>query len=210
MQVNQGDIVTLKHYTGKNHSIGIVLEVENNIVKVRPSAECAVFSYFSNDPLVLGFMKLGKLNLSECTILSINYNENTVEFQIDKTYEFEEKRTTERFPTSLYGVIVRSQIKGAVYIKNISSDGLAIKTKVDLNKGDVIEIETYVNKILLTIKTSIMWKKPLNTDFEYGLQIINVEETQTEVLINYLNWLQNMQKEVIAQLTDSLTLSSIL
>jgi hypothetical protein len=207
MQINPGDIVSLKHYTGKDFSIGIVVDVSDMNIIVKPNTECGVFSYFSNDPLVMGVLDSGTLLMSECTINSINYSENNVNFRVDKTYQITEKRESQRYPTSLYGVIVKSLIKGAIYIKNISHDGLAIKTKANLNIGDNLEIEVYVNKNLLSIKSSIVWKNTNTADSEYGLSIVKIDPHTEKILNSYIEWLKDTHQEIINKLCSSVSIS---
>jgi len=193
MNIKQGEIVTLQHYTCKDFCKGVVLGYQKDKLSVKPQRECTVFSYFTYDPLVLGIGSDEEVYMLECTITSINYNSNYIDLKIDNTYSLYNKRTDERYPTSIYGVIVHSPIKGSVYIKNISPLGISIKSKADIKEGENLEIEAYVNRSLLNVGCNVIWKKTLSADFEYGLKIVSPSNETTSIINSYLDSLYNEQ-----------------
>jgi hypothetical protein len=209
MNIKQGEIVTLQHYTSKDFCKGIVVNSSNSNLCVKPQRDCTVFSYFTYDPLVLGIGAIDEIYMLECTITGINYNDSSVDLKIDNTYSLFNKRTDERYPTSIYGVIVHSPIKGSVYIKNMSPDGMSIKSKLDLKEGSNFEIEAYINKILLSVSSEIIWKKTTSNDYEYGLKIKPTSSSK-DLINKYISTISNEQMNIIKSMQGSLDdLSSI-
>jgi hypothetical protein len=203
MNIKQGEIVTLQHYTSKDFGKGIVIDTNSDNLSVKPQNNCTVFSYFTYDPLVLGIGAIDEIYMLECTITSINYTESSVDVKIDNTYSLFNKRNDERYPTSIYGVIVHSPVKGSVYIKNMSSDGLSIKSKLDLNEGSKFEIEAYINKNLLNVDSEVIWKKTTSNDFEYGLKI-KPNKNSKKIISNYLNSISSEQMSIIKNMKNNL------
>lgn len=201
MNIKQGEIVTLQHYTSRDFYKAVVVSSQDEKLSVKPQRDCTVFSYFTYDPLVLGIGMLDEVYMLECTITSINYQSNCVDLKVDNTYSLFNKRADERYPTSIYGVIVHSPIKGSVYIKNISPDGMSIKSKLNLSEGDKIEVEAYIKKTLLSAPSEIIWKKCNSNDFEYGLRLKATDESK-KTINSYLSHLHNEQMSAIQNMKN--------
>lgn len=201
MNIKQGEIVTLQHYTTKDFCKGIITNSENDSLSVKPQKDCTVFSYFTYDPLVLGLGAIDEIYMLECTITSINYSESSVDLKIDNTYSLFNKRLDERYPTSIYGVVVHSPIKGSVYIKNMSLDGMSIKSKLDLKEGTKFEIEAYINKVLLNVNSEVIWKKTMSNDYEYGLKI-KPNSSSKKIIDSYLSSISSQQMNIIKNMKN--------
>lgn len=200
MKLKVGEIVTLKHYSGKKINKGLVSDVQSNNVIVRPEKDFLIYSYFVDDPLVLGYENENIVNICEAVVADIDYNKNTISVNIKNVQTLTNKRITQRFPVSLSAYITNDKEKSFAYIRNISLDGLSICSKQEKNKGDVINIQTIIENKELVFDAKIMWKKPGKLGFEYGLVFESVEQEFIENIENCLQYLKMDQESALDRL----------
>jgi hypothetical protein len=195
-----GEIVTLKHYSGKKINKGLISDVQSDYIIIRPEKDFLIYSYFVDDPVVLGYENENIVNICEATVTDINYNKNTISVNIKNIQTLTNKRITQRFPVSLSAYITNDKEKSFAYIRNLSLDGLSICSKHEKNKGDVINIQTIVENKELVFDAKIMWKKPGKLGFEYGLVFDSVEEEFIEKIESCLQFLKMDQESAMDRL----------
>ena len=78
MKLKVGEIVTLKHYSGKKINKGLVSDIQSNNVIVRPEKDFLIYSYFVDDPLVLGYENENIVNICEAVVTDINYKKTHI------------------------------------------------------------------------------------------------------------------------------------
>lgn len=200
MKFKVGEIVTLKHYSGKKINKGLINSVQNNNILVRPERDFLIYSYFVDDPVVLGHESENIVNLCESIIAGIDYNNNTISINIKNIQSLTNKRITQRFPVSLSAYITSDREKSFAYIRNLSLDGLSICSKHEKNKGDIINIQTIIENKELEFDAKIMWKKVGKFGFEYGLVFDSVEQGFTANIENCLRFLKIDQESAINRL----------
>lgn len=200
MKLKVGEIVTLKHYSGKKINKGLISDVESNNVVVRPEKDFLIYSYFIDDPLVLGYENENIVSICEAVVTDIDYNKNTISVNIKNIQTLTNKRITQRFPVSLSAYITNHNEKSFAYIRNISLDGLSICSKLEKNKGDIINVQTIIENKELIFDAKIMWKKPGKLGFEYGLVFESVGEEFVENLESCLLYLKMDQESALDRL----------
>ncbi|HOA97923.1 PilZ domain-containing protein [Acetivibrio saccincola] len=200
MKLKVGEIVTLKHYSGKKINKGLISDVESNNVVVRPEKDFLIYSYFIDDPLVLGYENENIVSICEAVVTDIDYNKNTISVNIKNIQTLTNKRITQRFPVSLSAYITNHNEKLFAYIRNISLDGLSICSKLEKNKGDIINVQTIIENKELIFDAKIMWKKPGKLGFEYGLVFESVGEEFVENLESCLLYLKMDQESALDRL----------
>ncbi|MDQ2085807.1 PilZ domain-containing protein [Herbivorax sp. ANBcel31] len=200
MKFKVGEVVTLKHYSGKKINKGLINSVQDDIIIVRPERDFLIYSYFADDPVVLGYENEDIVNICESTITGINYNNNTIAISIKNIQSLTNKRITQRFPVSLSAYITSKNDKAFAYIRNLSLDGLSICSKHEKNKGDVINVQTIVENKELDFDAKIMWKKSGKLGFEYGLVFDSVEEEFVEKIESCLQFLKLDQESAMNRL----------
>lgn len=200
MKLKVGEIVTLKHYSGKKINKGLISNVESNNVVVRPEKDFLIYSYFIDDPLVLGYENENIVSICEAVVTDIDYNKNTISVNIKNIQTLTNKRITQRFPVSLSAYITNHNEKLFAYIRNISLDGLSICSKLEKNKGDIINVQTIIENKELIFDAKIMWKKPGKLGFEYGLVFESVGEEFVENLESCLLYLKMDQESALDRL----------
>jgi hypothetical protein len=200
LKLKVGEIVTLKHYSGKKINKGLISDVESNNVVVRPEKDFLIYSYFIDDPLVLGYENENIVSICEAVVTDIDYNKNTISVNIKNIQTLTNKRITQRFPVSLSAYITNHNEKLFAYIRNISLDGLSICSKLEKNKGDIINVQTIIENKELIFDAKIMWKKPGKLGFEYGLVFESVGEEFVENLESCLLYLKMDQESALDRL----------
>lgn len=200
MKLKVGEIVTLKHYSGKKINKGLISDVESNNVVVRPEKDFLIYSYFIDDPLVLGYENENIVSICEAVVTDIDYNKNTISVNVKNIQTLTNKRITQRFPVSLSAYITNHNEKSFAYIRNISLDGLSICSKLEKNKGDIINVQTIIENKELIFDAKIMWKKPGKLGFEYGLVFESVGEEFVENLESCLLYLKMDQESALDRL----------
>ncbi|HHV28905.1 PilZ domain-containing protein [Acetivibrio mesophilus] len=169
MKLKVGEIVTLKHYSAKKSNRGIISNLFDNSVVIKPERDFLIYSFFDSDPVVIGFESENVVNLCESTVKHVDYNQNTFNLTINNIQSITNKRLTQRFPVSLCAYIINHNARVFSYIRNISLDGLSLCSKQEFKKGDIFTVNTKIENIELTFEAQVMWKKMSELGFEYGL-----------------------------------------
>lgn len=208
MKLKVGEVVTLKHYSGKKINKGLINNVQNDSIIVRPERDFLIYSYFEDDPVVLGYENENIVNICESTITGINYNTNTISINIKNIQSLTNKRITQRFPVSLSAYITTEKDKSFAYVRNLSLDGLSICSRCEKNKGDIINIQTIIENQDLDFDAKIMWKKVGKLGFEYGLVFNSTEKEFLEKVEKCLEFLKMDQESAMSKLKYDFNISS--
>ncbi|TYQ18333.1 UNVERIFIED_CONTAM: PilZ domain-containing protein [Acetivibrio alkalicellulosi] len=200
MKLKVGEIVTLKHYSGKKINKGLISSINDENIIVKPERDFLIYSFFDNDPVVLGYENENIVNICESIITGINYNQNTVAINIKSTHSLTNKRITQRFPVSLSAYLTHNNLRFFAYIRNISLDGLSLCCKHEHNKGDIVNIQTIIENKELVFDAKVMWKKIGKLGFEYGMGFHMVEEVFLDRIENCLQFLKMDQESAINKL----------
>jgi hypothetical protein len=169
MDFNSGKNVRVKHFAGKYCNKAEIMESAGGILTIKPEKSFTVFSFFEEDPVVLFYENDAKYFICQCSIISIDYINSTFNIILENHEEFNNRRQAERYPTSLYGVSVNSPGKETVFINNISTGGVSIKTKLNLNTDENFEVEATLDGTYIYLNGMIKWKRAHNNFFEYGV-----------------------------------------
>jgi len=176
MNLKLGEVVTLKHYSGKKIHKGIVSNVNDNYFVIKPDKDFLIFNYFDNDPIVMGFEEEDNVSICESTISGIDYQQNTFGLTVNNVITITDRRVTQRFPVSLCAYILDSEEKNFAYIRNMSLDGLSLCSKVDYEIGQVLKVNTTIEDRNLEFESNIVWKNESKFGFEYGLEFKNLDK----------------------------------
>ncbi|MFZ5987875.1 MAG: PilZ domain-containing protein [Bacillota bacterium] len=200
MKFKVGEVVTLKHYSGKKINKGLISNSHDNSLIVKPDKDFLVYSYFDNDPIVLGYENEELINICEGVITFLNYKENSFGLTVNNMQSITNKRITQRFPVSLCAYITHRNTRNFAYMRNISLDGLSLCTKHEFDKGEIFTIHTSIETIDLIFDARVIWKKTSIVGNEYGLEFHSVEEKFAEKIENCINLLRIEQENAIGRL----------
>lgn len=182
MNLKVGEVVTLKHYSGKQINKGVISYVHDNYYVIKPDKDFLIFNYFDNDPIVMGFEHDNIVNICESTISGIDYQQNTFSILVNNVITITDRRITQRFPVSLCAYILDKEEKNFAYIRNMSLDGLSLCSKIEYEEGQNIRINTTIEDKNLDFEATIVWKTKSNYGFEYGLEFSNMDKNIVKVL----------------------------
>lgn len=169
MEFKPGKNVRVKHFAGKYCNKAEVVESAGGILTIKPEKSFTVFSFFEEDPVVLFYENENKYFICQCSIISIDYMHSTFNVILENHEEFNNRRSAERYPTSVYGVSVSSNNKETVFINNISMGGISIKTTLNIEIGDNFEVEATLDGTYIYIKGVVKWKREQTHFYEYGV-----------------------------------------
>lgn len=200
MNFKVGEIVTLKHYSAKKINKGIISNIENRILTIKPERDFLIYSYFDNDPIVIGLESEDIISVCEGVIDSINYNNNTFSVDIINFESLINRRVCQRFPVSLFAYIYHNNLKDFAYIRNLSLEGLSLCTKKEFDKGKIISIDTTIEDEDFNIEAQIMWKKDSKFGFEYGLEYSAEEESFIKCIEKHIQSFKYEQENAIRML----------
>lgn len=170
MNLKVGEVVTLKHYSGKKINKGVVSNINDNYFVIKPDKDFLIFNFFDNDPIVMGFEDENIVNICESTISGIDYQQNTFGLTVNNVISITDRRITQRFPVSLCAYILDKDEKNFAYIRNMSLEGLSVCSKVEYEHGQNLRINTTVEDKNLEFDANIVWKNESKFGFEYGLE----------------------------------------
>jgi Tfp pilus assembly protein PilZ len=204
MNFNTGEIVTLRHFSGKNLHRSVIITSDDYKVSLKPAKEFIIFNYFENDPIVLGYRYNNEVYIGEGTILGLNYRNAVVDIKVNSLQLTEEKREYERFPTSLCAHITCSTDKSIAYIRNISNAGMSVCSRTGYEEGQEIEIEMNLKEHLLSVKAQVIWKQRGINDYEYGIKMVGMDFAKKEILNKYLEGLEAEQENLTRMIKDEL------
>ncbi|MCX7711373.1 MAG: PilZ domain-containing protein [Clostridia bacterium] len=197
--IKPGDIVAINHYSGINPYKSVVLDVQPEFMKVKLAKEFAVMSFIVGDPAVVGIQKSDGIALKGCNVLGLKTKEDTIELKIDKLETGAENRQWERYPVSIYTDIRTRECKKKQIgiIKDMSYYGMMIYSKADLPVNEQLEVDVYMDKHIVFLKTNIARKIQSEHYFQYGLSIVYEDSSSLNYMKDYIKRITQEQEEQI-------------
>lgn len=200
MNLKVGEVVTLKHYSGKKINKGVISGIDDNNFVIKPDKDFLIFNFFDNDPIVMGFEDENIVNICESTISSIDYQQSTFNLTVNNVVTITDRRITQRFPVSLCAYILNGAEKDFAYIRNISLDGISLCSKQEYELGHVLKINTTVEDRSLEFESTIVWKNDSKYGFEYGLEYSQADDTVMQNLEHCIEILRLTQEFAVVML----------
>lgn len=201
MGIKIDDVVSVSHYSVTKPFISYIHYIDNETVILKLTRDFAANNLLEGDPVVIGYESENDIHLLGCDILSIDIKNSTMKLQIDKTESDANKRTHKRFPVSLYADIVNldTRKKSVAIIKDISIYGMLIFSKTDYIENQRLELDLYLDKNVIFLKSYIARKANKTNYFEYGLVITYENARAINFMEDYLKKLgisyeQNIKK----------------
>jgi hypothetical protein len=176
MNLKVGEVVTLKHYSGKKINKGVISNISDNQYIIRPDKDFLIFNFFDNDPIVMGFERENIVNICESTISGIDYQQNTFSLSVNNVISITDRRITQRFPVSLCAYILDEDEKNFAYVRNISLDGLSLCSKIEYELGQTLKVNTTIEDRILDFESTVVWKNESKYGFEYGLEYYHMDK----------------------------------
>lgn len=194
-----GEIVSLRHYSKIHLFKSIILESNYNYISICLSNEIVLQNFFVEDPIVITHENNLIINIIGGIIENICLTNRKIDIQIDRVVIESQKRLYERFPVSLYADIIQknSKKRDIAILKDISSFGIQIYSKVDYPVNSDIDLDIYMEKNVVLLNTTIVRKKNRINYIEYGLSINYKNSSTMSFMQEYVQSLKNEQTESI-------------
>lgn len=205
MSVNEGDALTIRHYSEIKMFKTLALKVEGNLLIVKLTNDFAKINLLEGDPIVCGIQKENVVYTYGCTIVKIRAKDKFIELTIDSINTSENKRQHERFPVSLYADIkFKDTIKNQLAtIKDLSYYGVSLLTKVELNHNEIIELDIYIDKLVIFVKGNIVRRINHENWIEYGISMVYDDISTLNEMKEYVKELKKKQEESIRELIEA-------
>ncbi|NMB33706.1 MAG: PilZ domain-containing protein [Clostridium sp.] len=203
MEIQIGDLVSIRHFSGTKLFKSLVLESNNDIVNVRLIEDITLLNCSQGDPIVLGCELDNDVYIASCTILNMDKQQNTLEVKIDNYETTSNKRLFVRFPVSLYAEaqIGEARKKHLAIVKNISFTGMMIHSKNDFPLYQELKFEIRA-AVTIRIRAVVVRRVKDIYNYEYGLKINYTDVHTPNLLKKYLVLLKNEQEEFIGKFKE--------
>lgn len=196
------EVVSIRHYSGTSSFKSIVQDVRENSIIVKLTKEFAILNFFEDDPVIIGYEIGREVYICDGTIIKVSPRNNNFEIKCNNAQIITDKRLDERYPVSLYAEITSARKRETALIKDISINGMTIKTKLDFSEGLEIELDAYLGKAVVPLRATIMWKKKEIEKYQYGVQFVYFDIGLKKTIKNNLILLKDEHEQAIRELKE--------
>lgn len=191
MKLNQNDEIYLKIYSIDHLLKCKITEISDKIIKLA-TASGKVDMFVHNAPTVLVFYENKQLETLPADVEDIDKSSGIVTLKLPGQEIGAERRLHERYPASLI-VSARKKYSNKrleLIAKNISMYGMGVISKNEFAENEQVDLDLITEKNMFYISGMILWKKPLDDLFEYGLQLTHFDIATKRSLEEYLSRLK--------------------
>ncbi len=192
MEINPGEIVSIRHYSSQNPFKSIVQCTGTGSITLKFTREFSSLNCINGDPIVIGFEKSGDVYVASCSILELKAKEGIIIVKPDSVDVLSDRRVFERFPVSFYADIKmkNNKSKHPSIVKTMSLGGILICSKSDLDDNHELEIDIYMDNTTLSVGALIVRKSHSENAYEYGLKTIYRDYSSQNSIKLYLQILK--------------------
>ncbi len=200
MDLSEGTVVTIRHYSMINVFSSIVCNVNDDSIAVRLPRECMKATFMEDDPIVAAYESDAAVNIKGGKVLKFNRAEELLVYSEDVPDEGSRMRSYERFPVSLYADYRVAEAlgnkKSFALVKDISEYGVMIYSKESHFKGLKLLMDIFLTRDILSLTAEIVRKVECGAYYEYGLKI----KHSGPVVFNHIkNYVKKEQDELIGK-----------
>lgn len=197
MELTEGAIVTLRHYSMINVFSSVICGIKDNSIAVRLPRECVNAVFQERDPIVAAYETDSKINIKGGKVLSFKKEQELLVYEEDIPDEGSRMRSYERFPVSLYADYRVAEAPGNkksfALVKDLSEYGLMIYSRDSHFKGLRLLLDIFLTRDILSLTAEIVRKVELDGYYEYGLKIRH----RGPVVFNHIrNFVRKEQEEL--------------
>lgn len=186
-----GENIEFKHHTLFNSVKATVVKFNELMIRIQMIDEIDISNLYVSDYIVLDYTNTKNRYLIGGEIVEIeNYPPYKIDIKIDKSENMKDLRKCKRYIISQKGTInlVGEEPSVECVIKNVSLNGIKINSRIDFLMDEIVELSIYTDKyVKFYLKGKVVRKNLLNEYFEYGLEIIELTESNLLSMHRYLN-----------------------
>lgn len=200
MELTEGRVVTMRHYSMINVFDSIVDKIEGDRIVVKLPKECQKATFLEGDPLVTAYELDEKPVIKGGRVLEYKRYESLLAYREDVPDEGSRLRSYERHPVSLYADYRVADTMGHrkyfALVKDISDYGLMVYSKEEHFKGHRLNFDIYLARDILSLTAEIVRKVDHGGYYEYGLKIRH----NGPIVFNQIrNFVRKEQEELIGK-----------
>lgn len=200
MELAEGSVVTMRHYSMINVFDSIVDKIEGDRIVVKLPKECQKATFLEGDPLVTAYELDEKPVIKGGRVLEYKRYESLLAYREDVPDEGSRLRSYERHPVSLYADYRVADTMGHrkyfALVKDISDYGLMVYSKEEHFKGHRLNFDIYLARDILSLTAEIVRKVDHGGYYEYGLKI---RHNGPFVFNQIRNFVRKEQEELIGK-----------
>ncbi|MCX7749709.1 MAG: PilZ domain-containing protein [Clostridia bacterium] len=188
------DIVEVRHSSTFQVIRGTVMNVNDTSLNLSLESEIHATVFYPEDPVVVHYTSSQDLYVMGGELSAIEaINPVVVNVRINKIEKMKDLRKSQRYYVSLAANIKILGIIDPVFsiIKNISLGGVKLYCKESVLLEDILDLVVPLDKSSkLNFKGKVVRKNKLRDFFEYGIEIMDITESNLRNLHHYLNQLE--------------------
>ena len=172
MDINSGDIISIRHCSETEPLRCIVHEVIDENVEIKPIKDFVVHNFYKHDPVVIAYENNGQIYIGSGRIFDINTQNGFICIETSSFEGIEISKKIDKYPVSLLSDIRQknSQKKESALVKMIGLESIIFNSKADLQIDDEVEIDIYFGKVLTCLKGEVLWKVCRSLNNEYCIK----------------------------------------
>jgi hypothetical protein len=199
LELKIGEPILIKHYLYIHPLRSVILDFNENIVSIHLLKEFVNLNFLVDDPVVITYENDKIVSILGGVVETIYATDRKLNIVVDNVTVEAQKRSYERFPISLYADVTQKDKRGrdTVVLKDISEFGLQIFSKADYPLKTELNIDIYMEKKVIFLRTTVVRKEARTNYIEYGL-IINFDTPATMSYVkDYIDSLKKEQEKAI-------------
>lgn len=198
-ELNTGDKVSVSHYFNEQPTTAIVVKSLGDELTLKLEKKLDSYVFTIEDPLTLCFLAEETYKICEASIIEILKRENSIKVKIEKIFLLHDEAIADYFPSSLLTDFKLEYYnkKQTAVVKNIGPYNMRIMTKAEINKGEKISFNIYLEEKVISLNAEIADKKHGINTYEYELKITFIDLNSKKLLKSFIQILKNNYEKVL-------------
>ncbi|MEN8906104.1 MAG: PilZ domain-containing protein [Clostridiales bacterium] len=188
--LSEGDKITLKHYNMFSKVNTKILYFDDKTVRLQTEDNFDIIKILEGDPVVLSTKNGNDQYSIAGDIAAIDtFPPFKIDVRMNKIHNMKELRKNKRFFISeLCKLFIVGEVgyKKAI-VKNISFGGIKLNAEDIMQMNEILEVKMEIEDIKFILKCKVVRKIPLIEFYEYGLEIMDITESNLLMLHRYMN-----------------------
>ncbi|MCX8130144.1 MAG: PilZ domain-containing protein [Clostridia bacterium] len=203
INITKGTVISIKHPLLFEPVLTVVQKTEGNNVFFRIPDTFLKYNIFKGDQITIQTLQDNYEYVIQGMISDIELQyPRQVQVSIDKVDRYKNKRKSKRYLTNLQANISSADISRNLYaiVKNISDSGVSAVIREQLDTDSIVVMSICIpDNGLLEFKAKIIRNTRKANYYEYGMEIIKIDEGNKSLLSKLIASLNKNEKEYISE-----------
>ena len=184
----------------------IILNTYKNYIEILLSEEYLKTIVLIGDIIFCEICDVGNIYTIEAEVINVKLISKTIVLRINNINKIKNFREFQRYYVSISSSISTEDSIGEKYavIINLSESGLGMITNCNLDINNIVFLKLYFRSFQTTcnILCNIIWKRTFENNFLYGVKIFDIDNINTIIYEELINYLSTMEKNIVQKLLD--------